>query len=505
MLLRGRTAAIVTVVLTSLIFLLLVYMWTSPTTTLPHIDVPVATAKPAAAAANFTLDPCPKSLDWLRDLTVDFPIKYARRDIIVNPKPGLDRASITRIDQRLFPDAQTVELTDISNVDLIYCIEPIVLDVPDFPREPVDASHMIFGVATLLERLEASLPYFRRWLAYTKARLFIIVMGPDDTEPDKESMAKMQVKMRGLGMDVTIVKPLDKRDNMPERYFSLVRLMYSHRDENTKWISVIDDDTFFPALHSLIDILDGYDSQKEWYIGGISEEWWSVVRYGMMGFGGAGIFLSIPMAAVLDKCYEACKRRSGAGAGDLRIVECINWHSRTKLTHINGLHQIDMHGDRSGLLESGRLLLSFHHWKGGWWDEGGYGTWFPLHAMHYVADVCGDCFLQRWQFGDDMILSNGYTIATYPTGAQKKVDLDMAEGTWMDAGLVDDSNNGGWDHYVGPLRPMLELEKEKIQYRFLDAMVVDGGVKQFYLHLGLDGDLDTLLEVFWTTKRTSIG
>ena len=104
-----------------------------------------------------------------------------------------------------------------------------------------------------------------------------------------------------------------------------------------------------------------------------------------------------------------------------------------------------------------------------------------------------------------MILSNGYTIASYPTGAHKKVDLDMAEGTWMDAGLVDDSNNAGWDHYVGPLRPMLELEKEKIQYRFLDALVIDGGVKQFYLHLGLDGDLDTLLEVFWITKRTSIG
>ena len=31
---------------------------------------------------------------------------------------------------------------------------------------------------------------------------------------------------------------------------------------------------------------------------------------------------------------------------------------------------------------------------------------------------------------------------------------------------------------------MLKLGKEKIQYRFLNAVAVDGGVKQFYLHEG---------------------
>lgn len=504
MLLRTRTSAWLTVVLIFLTFSVVVYIRRTPSATLPQIDIPIA-PKPIVAAANFTLDSCPKSLDWLKDLSIDFPIKYARRDIIVHPKPGLERASLTKIDEPLFSEGQTIDISDNVNVKLKHCKEPLMLDVPDFPREPVDASHMMFGVATLLDRLDTSIPYFLRWLPYTKARLFIIVEGPDDTEPDTVGMAAMQAKMRGLGMDVKLVKPLDRRDNMPERYFSLVKSMYSHRNEKTKWITIIDDDTFFPAMHALVDVLDKHDHSQEWYIGGMSEEWWSVVRYGMMGFGGAGVFLSIPMAAVLDKNYEDCKRRSGAGAGDLRIVECINWHSSTRLTHIAGLHQIDIHGDRSGLLESGRRLLSFHHWKEGWWDEGGYGTWFPLHAMHYVADVCGDCFLQRWQFGSDMVLSNGYSIATYPTGALKKADMRQAEGTWQDAGLVEDSNNAGWDHYVGPLRPMLQLEKEKIQYRFLDAIVVDGGVKQFYLHLGLNDDLDTLLEIFWITKRASIG
>ena len=454
---------------------------------------------------DYPLETCPKRLDWLNNLTVTFPVNYARRDIIVNRNTNTARDSVTKIDGLLFPETQIVDLTADPEADLKHCMQPLLLDVPMTPQEPVDGSHVIFGMATLLDRLELSIIDLQRWLAHTHAELFVIAMGPDEEDPDSKQMSEMESKMRKLGIKTTIVKRLGKEDSMPERYFSLTKLMYKHHKPETKWMGVIDDDTFFPSMHSLIEMLDAHDPEERWYLGAMSEEWWAVVHYGMMGFGGAGVFLSMPLAAILDAHYDECRKRSGAGAGDMRIRECILWHTDTKLTHIPGLHQIDMHGDRSGLFESGRPLLSLHHWKGGWWDEGGYGTWFPMAAMHLVADICGDCFLQRWQFEGDMVLSNGYSIATYPTGAWKEVanndQLGRPEYTWVDVGLVEGSNNPGWDHYLGPLRPVLKLEEEKIQYRFLDAVAVNGGVRQFYIHLGLDGAFDTLLELFWTEKK----
>ena len=182
-------------------------------------------------------------------------------------------------------------------------------------------------------------------------------------------------------------------------------------------------------------------------------------------------------------------------------MECVYKYSRTKLTPISELHQFDLGGDVSGIYESGRLPLSLHHWKRGWWDERD-GPAFPIAPMHLIYDICGDCFLQRWLFDDDVILSNGYSVASYPTGALSKfkpgMGLDKVESTWLPLKVVDKSVNKGTDHDVGPDRPKLELEKDKIQYRFLDAVKVEGGIRQFYHHYGLEGELDTVLELFWT-------
>lgn len=76
--------------------------------------------------------------------------------------------------------------------------------------------------------------------------------------------------------------------------------------------------------------------------------------------------------------------------------------------------------------------------------------------MHLVADICGDCFLQRWQVGDDMLLVNGFSIASYPHGGVKQLDLEKVEETWDHARVVDGSvNENGVDHSLGPTRPKL--------------------------------------------------
>lgn len=449
-----------------------------------------------ATEANEPQDPCRQRLGQLKDRDIKFPIKYARRDINVRPQLGVQRPSVTNIDGPLFPKVQIVD--PWKDPILEHCLPPLTLEVAPFPKkESVDASNVLFGMSTLLNRLEESLPFFERWLAHTDAHLFVIVVNSEEErKPNKKKMAALQSHMRDIGIKTTLVAPLDRNDGMALRYFSLVKLLYSKRDKTTQWIGILDDDTFFPSMPALIDMLNHYDPRLPHYVGGISEEWWSVVLYGLMAFGGAGIFLFLPMAAIIDSNHQACRQQSGSSAGDMRIMECIQSHSPFRLTPIPDLHQIDMRGDLSGVYESGWRPLSLHHWKADWWDEKRRDGWFPLHAMHLVADVCGECFLQRWRFGDDTVLSNGYSIATYPGGIAD-ADLKRPEHTWEGPRPVPDTFNPGYVHSIGALREPLQLGKEKVQYLFLDAEVVAGGVRQYYLNRGAGEELDKLVELFW--------
>lgn len=457
---------------------------------------------------------CQGNFDWLNELDISFPVKYARRDIVVRSNSSLQRASITKIDEPLYGDFRVVEPgRDTNQSSLPPCLEPVFLDVPAFTDAPVDGSHILFGASTTLSRLEVSIPFFERWLAHTGARLLIVVTGPDGKAPNQNHMAEVQSRMRDLGLAVTLMEPLRPKDGSLERYFSLVRILYANRDEKTRWLAFIDDDTFVTSMSALVSALERYDHTRLQYLGALSEEWWTVILYGLIGMGGAGIFLSVPLAAIVDANHDECKRNSRMGFGDHKIYECIQRHTDTPLTSLPGLHQIDIHGDRSGVFESGRQILTLHHWKEGYWSENGDGPdgirhqrWFPMDQMSLVASVCDRCYLQRWQFGPDTILSNGYSVSVYPRGAlspskKKPLRLDKVEYTWVTPTNVEGSSNKGWDHYLGPLRPPLKLEDEKVPYRFLAGVGVDGGVRQYYRHLGKGGEMDTVVELFWIREE----
>ena len=232
--------------------------------------------------------PCPNRLDWLHELDgsidITFPLKYARRDIIVRPKAGLERASVTKLNGTLLPDFQEISSTDACELEEEHRLPPFHIDVPAFSKH-IDASHILFGAATTLERLDASIPFFQRWLADTGARMFVVVTGNDDAMPDPQAMEDLQTRMRELGMLVTLVKPLREKDTNIERFFSLLRILNENKDDKTKWFGFIDDDTFFTSISTLISRLNEFDHTKRWYLGAVSEEWWTVVHYGWIAMG----------------------------------------------------------------------------------------------------------------------------------------------------------------------------------------------------------------------------
>ena len=458
--------------------------------------------------------PCTQHLGWLEPYQFTYPINYVSRDIVARGSSDGNRPQVTIVDEPLFQDFMSVDLADSQTVRSEHCLPPLQLEVPHSSMMKVDASNMIFGMQTTIGRLRDTVKHLARWLPNTGARLYAIVIesGDPDIPADDGEMAALEKEFRKMGMLVTIIHPVRPSDYFAQRYFSLISIMYAARDKKTQWISTIDDDTFFPSMWDLQDMLKGYDYTKQHYLGSLSEDWWAVNHYGFMGFGGAGVMLSLPLAKVIDNHTDDCKDYLRTTAGDISLMDCIYQFSSTKLTHIGSLHQVDMHGDLSGFYESGRQMLSLHHWKEG--SAAGYKL--EIEKMHLVADICDSCFLQRWQFPKELLLSNGFSITSYPQGhltGQKpgilgtgvggdevdKIDLVHMEHTWG-----DDINIA---HSLAPVRDKLS-DEAKIGYKLLDSMYVKGEevnapgervVRQVYFREGGEGGgmKDTVLVLNW--------
>ncbi|MCJ1285149.1 hypothetical protein MMC26_004487 [Xylographa opegraphella] len=448
--------------------------------TTPNVDAVVDVDTSVSFGQNV-----PQDWEWITGHNLTYPLRYSSRAISTRKVPGLRRAALTKIEAPLFEDFHTVESDLDVKVGLTRVLE---LEVPA-SKGSVQASHLIFGIQTTIKRLEDSVPQLARWIANTGAKLYVVLLEAEGVAVNTEQLVGLETRMRSQGFDVTLF-PAHEEDTFPQRYFSLVNIMYQHRTPLTQWVSLIDDDTFFPSMHALLAMLDKHDSGEQHYIGSLSEDWWAVQTYGFMGFGGAGVFLSLPLAEVIDAHTDVCKNNLRSSAGDITVMDCIYTHTPTKLTPVPDLHQADMHGDLSGFYESGRHHLSLHHWK-----EGSvFGKGLPMADMHLVSDICGECFLQRWQFGNDMLLTNAFSVTTYPkghlkTGDPNEVNMDKLEETW--------NSNMNMRHSLGPTRSRLLLEVEKIQYSFLNATICNTGVRQLYFHKGVDGDIDTLLELVW--------
>jgi hypothetical protein len=145
--------------------------------------------------------------------------------------------------------------------------------------------------------------------------------------------------------------------------------------------------------------LGKYNPAKPYYIGTIAERVDYIINN------------HAPMASTIATlpCLE--KNEDDAYAleadqGDRLLYNCIHKKTDVSLTYLPRLNQEDEFGDPSGLYESGRKLLSMHHFK----------SWHHTEPakIHTVADACSeDCILQRFQFRDYFILTNGYSVAHY--------------------------------------------------------------------------------------------
>ncbi|KAL1860261.1 hypothetical protein Daus18300_009315 [Diaporthe australafricana] len=503
---------------------------------------------------DFSSSPqCIPELDHLKKLGLTGNIKFTRRCIKpvfstsapqsspADPNAGgVDRDVVANITQPLLASSPVaVNLLSCDSIadDYIPC-EPLKLAVPDpYPERAGQYDHLLFAVATSSSRLADAKAHFAHWMADSGSPLIALITDrPDDEAGQTQEALELEQAattwpalvddFAASGIHLLPVRPHSPDHSVPQSHMMVILDMLAHvrarrmaaaeyadegveaptqnHADGTHWLAILDDDTFLPAVEPLSAALAAYDHAAPAYLGDLSESF-AATRFGMAAFGGAGIFLSVPLAEELEPHLEGCL--SGRG-GDMQLMECVHDHTHARLERVKGLQQQDMHGNMDGFFESGWRFLTLHHWKS-WYEK-------PVLDLARVALICGGCFLQRWRFPDfdsvprngtedgagdsedgldvskaEVVFTNGYSISRYPNGAPR---LDQMEGTWEGA----ETKDYRWS--LGPIRPKLDKE-DKMTWNLVETVTDEktGGMTQIYVFKDDAGKdpVDEVIELVW--------
>ncbi|KAF7906699.1 hypothetical protein EAF00_000978 [Botryotinia globosa] len=377
---------------------------------------------------------------FLRDVlaknNVEMEINYVMRTIryITDAK---ERPMLTNTSQELFPSGwKKIKLSDVERLPAD-TLEPLEIHVMKTPRpDEIDASELLFGVSTTYKRfsddVDGPVKEWVRWLTDgngTSNGAGLVLQLHDTTEEQLQAAQKL---LTGVGIDATVIHS-DPSLDMPGRYVDLVPILYSHPSRSSrKYLSLIDDDTFFPSLGALMKELHSYDPNEEYYIGTLTERVDFIMHDRVpMAYGGAGVFITAPLAHTLiglpclDVDPSTGEYTESGFQGDRLLYHCIKNHTSITLNYLPRLNQLDQWGDPSGFYEAGHQPLSLHHYKS--WHHA------TPEISHIVADACGEaCVFQRFGFdgkgSSKWVLTNGYSLAEYPTGIHW--DMSKMEGTF---------------------------------------------------------------------------
>lgn len=481
----------------------------------PLSDGPQVTDKDVAPVSNHVMD-CGINSTHMGELKAKYELgdtfQYFKRYVKINRKP-ITRKSITKIPQSFLPDTfTTIDMQHPSNYGNEQCIEPLEVPVPESPYPATgNLSDFMFGVSTTFKRFssEKTSPVneWTYWLTDGKGhsnggKLVLLLL---DATEDQILHAKTILHHAGIDVDVY---HSDSSMEMAVRYLTLIPTLYNHPERpSKKWLVSCDDDTFFPSVHALTKKFEDYDPSEMLYIGTLSEDVNNVDRHGSQAFGGAGVFLSVPLAEQIAKDYDSCKTdekihesNSGWGPqGDILLRKCIYENTDVRLSVLRGLYQLDLYGDPSGFYESGIKPISLHHFKGGGWHSA-----LPWEYTK-IAHICGeDCTLQRFRTSDNFIISTGFSVAHYPQG----VNFNLAQ---MERTFAAAPQDKGWnlDYVFDPQRPSLLKTGRKVSWDLQEAHVnEDNTVTHVYVRKANDwrwvdrngepmSHVDGIIELVW--------
>ncbi|KAK1428699.1 hypothetical protein QVD17_17538 [Tagetes erecta] len=220
---------------------------------------------------------------------------------------------------------------------------------------PTNISHIIFGIASVVKSWDARKHYVESWWRPNGTRGFLCLdQAPTRHLPWPPTSPRVLVINQTMG-----------QKDIPHtiRIARMIKDTFNMENKGVRWYVMADDDTIF-FLDNLVDVLSKYDHNGYYYVGMNAESIISNSQFSfMMGFGGAGVAFSYPLANILAKNLDEClKRYHDIHWSDYILQSCVA-DLGVSLTQVKGFHQIDLHGDISGFLSTHPQtpLVSLHH------------------------------------------------------------------------------------------------------------------------------------------------
>lgn len=197
---------------------------------------------------------------------------------------------------------------------------------------PTNISHILFGIGGSANTWHDRSYYSKLWWNPNTTRGFVwLDKKPDILDP--EGLIPYQISQGW-----TQFKYLHSQSAV--RIARIVYESFKLGLPNVRWFVMGDDDTVF-FTKNLVTVLEKYDHNQMYYIGGNSESVEQDVMHSYeMAFGGGGFAVSYALAAQLARMMDGCLHRYFYFYGsDQRVWACVN-EIGVPLTRESGFHQV---------------------------------------------------------------------------------------------------------------------------------------------------------------------
>ncbi|CAI8612702.1 unnamed protein product [Vicia faba] len=314
------------------------------------------------------------------------------------------------------------------------------------PQDPIptNLSHIVFGIGGTYSTWKNRRHYSELWWNPNVTRGFVWL----DTAPPKNETWPKSSPPYKVSADTSSFKyTCDYGSRSAIRIARILKETFNLGLDNVRWFVMGDDDTVFFS-ENLITVLNKYDHNQLYYIGGNSESVeQNIVHFYTMGYGGGGFAISYPLAAELVMILDGCIDRYADYYGsDQKIQSCIS-EIGVQITKEPGFHQIDVHGSPYGLLAAHPVapLVSLHH-------------------LDYVDQFYPDM---------DRIDSLKKLLAAYKADPAKELETPYLTfktwKTWSDGPFTINTRPISWDICRRPLiyfLDQIDVEQEKTQSNY---------------------------------------
>ncbi|XP_061361233.1 uncharacterized protein LOC133305114 [Gastrolobium bilobum] len=228
------------------------------------------------------------------------------------------------------------------------------------PFEQTNITHIVFGIGASAKLWNHRKEYIKLWWRPNETRGNVWLDQEVKNEPGDEYLLPT-LKISSDTSKFKYKHPHGNRSGI--RISRIVSETVRLGMENVRWFVMGDDDTVF-VTENLVKVLQKYDHNQFYYIGGSSESHFQNIHFSYnMAYGGGGFAISYPLAVALERMQDRCIQRYPTLYGsDDRIQACMA-ELGVPLTKEKGFHQFDVYGNVFGLLAAHPVtpLVSLHH------------------------------------------------------------------------------------------------------------------------------------------------